>query len=120
MLREFTCIMCPMGCSLEARIEDGAVVGVTGNTCSRGEEYAVREVTKPMRNIATSVLVEEGELPLASVRLSAPIPKADIFRAMEEIRRVSLTAPVSIGQVVIKDLLGTGADVIVTKNVARR
>ena len=54
---------------------------------------------------------------LASVRLSAPIPKKDIFRAMEEIRRVSRKAPVHIGDVVISHLLGTDADVIVTKNV---
>lgn len=117
MLREFTCIMCPLGCSLEVTEEDGQVLEVKGNTCTKGREYAVQEVTAPMRNIATSIRIEGGELPLASVRLSAPIPKADIFRAMEEIRKVSLKAPVHIGDVVISHLLGTDADVIVTKNV---
>ena len=117
MLREFTCIMCPLGCSLEVTEENGQVLEVKGNTCPTGREYAVQEVTAPMRNIASSIRIEGGELPLASVRLSAPIPKKDIFRAMEEIRRVSRKAPVHIGDVVISHLLGTDADVIVTKNV---
>ena len=117
MLREFTCIMCPLGCSLEVTEENGQVLEVKGNPCPKGREYAVQEVTAPMRNIASSIRIEGGELPLASVRLSAPIPKKDIFRAMEEIRRVSRKAPVHIGDVVISHLLGTDADVIVTKNV---
>lgn len=47
MLRQFTCIMCPMGCSLEAEVlPEGQVEKVTGNNCKRGKEYAVREVNK--------------------------------------------------------------------------
>ena len=121
MLRQFTCIMCPMGCSLEAEVlPEGRVEKVTGNNCKRGKEYAVREVTNPVRNIASSVLVENGELPLASVRLNAPIPKKDIFPVMAEIRKIKVTAPVSIGQIVLQDVLGTGSDVIITKNVKRK
>lgn len=119
MLKEFTCIMCPMGCSLEVHIENGKIAEINGNTCPRGKDYAVGEVTAPVRNIATSVLVKGGELPLASVRLTAPIPKEDIFRAMEEIRKVKLNAPTTIGQVVIEHLLGTEANVIVSKNVSK-
>ena len=37
MLRQFTCIMCPMGCSLEAEVlPEGQVEKVTGNNCKRG------------------------------------------------------------------------------------
>ena len=70
-----------------------------------------------MRNIATSVLVKGGELPLVSVRLTDPIPKERIFDAMAEIRRCRLTAPVMTGDVVIKGILGYDSDVIVTKEV---
>ena len=78
-----------------------------------------QELTDPKRNIATSVLVEGGESPLASVRLTAPIPKARIFDAMDEIRKCRLAAPVKAGTVVIKGILGLDADVIVTKNVEK-
>ena len=39
MLREFTCIMCPLGCSLEVTEENGQVLEVKGNTCPKGREY---------------------------------------------------------------------------------
>ena len=63
--------------------------------------------------------MEGGELPLASVRLSRPIPKKEIFRVMEVINTVRLQAPTAIGQVVLHNVCGLDADVIVTKNVAR-
>ena len=120
MLREMTCIVCPNGCDLEIQVEDGKVLSVKGALCRRGEAYAEQEITDPRRNIATSVLVDGGELPLASVRLTAPIPKARIFDAMGEIRKVKLTAPVEAGRKVIGNLLGLGVDVIVTKDVDAR
>ena len=78
MTREFTCIICPNGCEISADYEiqaDQSVVihSLEGATCKRGAEYVKQELTDPKRNIATSVLVEGGELPLASVRLTAPI-----------------------------------------------
>ena len=54
------------------------------------------------------------------MRLNAPIPKKDIFPVMAEIRKIKVTAPVSIGQIVLQDVLGTGSDVIITKNVKRK
>lgn len=119
MLKEFTCIMCPQGCSLKVELAEGQEPRAWGFSCPKGQEYAVQEALAPKRGIATSVYVEGGELPLASVRLSAPIPKEDIFKAMEEIRRVRLKAPVYMGQVVISGILGTEADVIATKDVKR-
>ena len=122
MVREFTCIMCPLSCDLRAETRQGAEgneITVTGNTCPKGREYAVQELTAPQRNIATSVLVTGGELPLASVRLTRAIPKERIFDVMAEIRKQRLTAPVKAGQIVIQDVLGLGSDVIVTKAVGK-
>lgn len=120
MTREFTCIICPNGCDITAEYEGTQVAKITGATCPKGEDYVRQELTDPQRNIATSVPVEGGELPLTSVRLNRPIPKARIFPVMEAIRTVKLQAPVAIGQVALADVCGLGADVIVTKNVARR
>ena len=116
MLRTFTCIMCPQGCEITAEGSD-APKSITGNKCRRGHEYVEQELVNPMRNIATSILVEGGEMPLASVRLSAPIPKAKIFDVMNEIRKVKRTAPVHEGEVVIENVLGLGSNVIVTRTV---
>ncbi|MCI9584725.1 DUF1667 domain-containing protein [Clostridiaceae bacterium] len=119
MTREFTCIICPNGCEIQAETDQGSLISLTGHTCPKGEAYVKQELTDPRRNIATSVLVKGGELPLASVRLTSPIPKNQIFAAMEAIRKLSLTAPVNAGDVVLKGILGNDSDVIVTKSVSK-
>ena len=119
MKRTFTCIVCPNGCEVEAEYEGTTVLSVTGNLCPKGKTYVTQELVDPRRTIATSMRVDGGELPLASVRLTRPIPKDRIFDVMAEINRHSLTAPVAIGDVAVPDILGLGSDVIVTKNVAR-
>ena len=120
MLREFTCIICPNGCEIEADIEDGKLLSIEGATCPRGEAYVRQELTDPQRNIATSVLVKNGVLPLASVRLTSPVPKERIFDVMAEVRKVTVEAPVQAGTVVIKGILGYASEVIVTKTVTRK
>ena len=119
MIRTYTCIMCPIGCEITAEYEGGEVLSVSGNRCAKGENYVRQELTCPMRNIATSVRVSGGELPLVSVRLTSPIPLERIPEAVREIHRVELTAPVRGGDVLIKDLLGLGADVIATKDIEK-
>ncbi len=122
MMKEFTCIICPNGCEISADIErkegcDSLIRSIEGALCPRGEIYVKQELTDPRRNVATSVLVKGGILPLASVRLTNPIPKARIFDAMEEIKKCRLTAPVTAGAVLVENILGYDADVIVTKSV---
>ncbi len=119
MKRTFTCIVCPNGCEIDAEYEGTNVLSVTGNLCPKGKTYVTQELVDPRRTIATSVRVTGGALPLASVRLTAAVPKARIFDVMREINRKTLDAPVSIGDVVISDILGLGSDVIVTKNVEK-
>ena len=115
--RVFTCIVCPNGCTIETRSEPGKPIAVSGQKCKRGEEYVLQELTDPRRTIATTVPVDNAELPLCSVRLTKAIPKRDIFKVMDEIRKVRLTAPTRIDQVVIHNVCGLDSDVIVTKNL---
>lgn len=120
MLREFTCIICPNGCDIEARIEDGKLLAVEGALCPKGEAYVEQELINPQRTISTSVLVRGGVLPLASVRLTAPVPRERLRDVMDEIKKISLDAPVAAGTVVIKNIMGFDSDVIVTKSVDGR
>lgn len=118
MVRKFTCIICPNGCEITV-VAEGSAERMEGAGCCQGERYVQQEMADPRRSIATSVLVRGGELPLASVRLTAPIPKGRIFDAMEEIKKIILTAPVKAGTVVIRHVLGLGSDVIVTRSVEK-
>lgn len=121
MIKKYTCIICPNGCEIKATIEGtDTITSIEGATCKKGEEYVKQELINPQRNIASSVLVKDGILPLASVRLTKSIPKKYIFNVMNEIKKVRLEAPVKINQVAIKNVLNLSSDVIVTKNVGRK
>ena len=119
MTRTLICILCPNSCELTAEYGDGLPLRCTGNLCHKGAEYARQELLAPMRNIATSVEVAEGDLPLCSVRLTGPIPKGRIFDAVDAIHRCRLTAPIHAGQVILRNLLDLGVDVIATRDIAK-
>lgn len=113
---DLICISCPLGCPLKVETDDGGnVIGVTGNTCKRGETYGRKEVTAPMRTVTSTVRVQGGEVPVISVRTRGDIPKEKIFACMEEIRKATVHAPIKIGDVVIKNVADTGVEVIATK-----
>ena len=115
--RELTCIGCPMGCPLIVTMEAGEVISVTGNTCKRGDVYARKEVTNPTRIVTSTVRVSGGDADMVSVKTKEDIPKGKIFDCMEALKIVTVTAPVQIGEVIIKNVCGTGVDVIATKKV---
>ena len=114
-VRELTCIICPKGCSLKAELdENGKVLGVTGNTCKRGEEYAENECTNPMRTVTSTMRCSDGTV--IPVKTTAPIPKGDIYKCMNLINKGVVTLPVHIGDIVIADVFGS--NIAVTENRA--
>ena len=120
MTKLYTCILCPNGCDINVEIENGKFVSAEGNRCPKGLGYVKQELESPMRTIASSVLVKDGVLPLASVRTTAPIPKDRIFDVMAEIRKVVLTAPVEEGEKIIENVCNLSSDIIVTKSVGKK
>lgn len=112
-MKELTCIICPRGCHLQ--IDDS--LNVTGNFCPRGAKYAKEEITCPKRIITTFIRVNNRENTVVSVKTSDSIEKALMFKVLEEINKVKVSAPVKVGDVVIKNVLGTGADVVITKEI---
>ncbi len=114
---KLTCISCPVGCQITVQMDGDKVVAVTGNSCPRGEAYARQEMIAPQRVIATSVKVENGALPLVSVKTDKPIPKRLIPQLMQYVKSLTVPAPVAIGQVLARDVLGTGANLVATRQV---
>ena len=115
--RDVICVSCPIGCAITVELDDNnEVVSVTGNTCPRGDKYARQECTHPERMLTSTVKVEGAKLPVVPVKSSSPIPKEMLFECTEEINKVSLTAPVNIGDKVIENILGTGVDIVATNN----
>lgn len=118
MTREMVCIVCPMGCRLTVTAtEDDTGLSVIGNQCKRGEAYAIEEMTNPTRMLPTTMVIRGGLLKRLPVRTEKPIPKELIFEAMKKIDEVIVEAPVKRGDVVIRNLLGTGVNVIASRSM---
>jgi CxxC motif-containing protein len=118
-MEKIVCVLCPMGCKIKYNAVDGKIVAVEGNRCPKGFSYLEEELKEPKRIVPTSVRVVNGELSLASVKTSKPIPKRLIPKFMELVKQVQIEAPVKVGDVVMKNVLDTGADVVATRSVRR-
>lgn len=111
MTRKLTCIICPLGCELTVT-QNKENVSVTGNTCPRGERYAISECTNPMRTITSTARCSDGSV--ISVKTDRPIPKQHIFDCMKMINELLVHLPVSIGDVIIENVYGS--NIIATQN----
>ena len=114
-MKELICIVCPKGCHL--KVDEGNDYAVTGNGCPRGAEYGKAELTNPTRVVTSTVRIEGAVLPRCPVKTNGAIPKGMIFEIMRELDQVNLTAPVTVGQVVIENVCGTGVNVVAARSL---
>lgn len=116
MQETLTCIRCPRGCSLVAIVDgDGVVTSVSGNACRRGVDYARAEIACPLRTVTSTVPVEgSGLLRMLPVRTAGEVPRDRVLDVMAELASVRALAPVTMGDVVLRDVAGTGVDVVAT------
>jgi CxxC motif-containing protein len=117
--RKLICVSCPVGCELEVTLDDDEIVEVEGNTCKLGVEYAEQEIFDPRRMVATTVKVKNGYHPLVPVYTEKPVPKPKIFDVLAAIRKVEVEAPVEINDVIIEDVVGTGINVIASRDLPK-
>lgn len=113
MKRNIICTVCPRGCLMEA--VSGASITVTGNTCPRGEQYAVAECTNPVRSLTAVVRVSNREDTMVSVKSREPVPKGQMLAIMERLHEITVAAPVYMGEVILPDVFGT--DMVATKEI---
>ena len=114
---EIICVTCPRGCLLRVTHEGSQVLDVTGHGCKRGLEYATSELTDPRRMVASTVKVNGGLHPLLPVFTIKAFPKPLIPQLAQALRQVEVSAPVEIKQVVLKNALGTGIDIVASRDM---
>ncbi len=119
-ISHYLCIGCPLGCRLEVEDDtDVGIVEVRGFGCKRGDTYGREEHTDPRRVMATTVAVRDGVWARVPVRTSGSVPKAMVRDVARAVRGVELQAPVKIGTVVLANVLGTGVDIVTTRDMKR-
>jgi len=124
-MKNLTCIVCPIGCSLEI-IDEAPFdnLSVTGNKCKRGEDYAQEEIRSPKRTVTATVSIKENKTApqLMSVRrvpvkTSSPCPRGKISALLDDIYKLKITLPVKSGDVLIADWRGEGIDIIAARSL---
>jgi CxxC motif-containing protein len=115
-MKKLTCIVCPNGCGLTA-VEAGDGWEITGNTCPKGRDFAIAELTDPRRTVCSTVRTAFAQAPRLSVRTDGEVKKALIFDVMRAINAVTLDSPVHTGDVVIEDICGSGVNLIATTDL---
>jgi len=112
-----TCITCPIGCAITVRGEGADIAHMEGSQCKRGEEYARNEFVHPVRILTTSVKVTGAGCPLIPVRSDKPVPQELLMQCMDIIKTKAVRAPVGRYDVIIPNILGTGANIIATGEI---
>lgn len=110
--RQMTCIICPMGCSINVKMEGEEILEISGNTCKRGAAYAESEMRHPERTVTTTMRCEDGQI--LSVKTDRPIPKSKVMDCMDRINRHRAAVPVAIGDILLRDVFGS--NVVATEN----
>ena len=117
--REIVCILCPMGCKMKVKIRNGEVVRIEGAECKRGEDYSMQEVKSPIRDFFTTIRVEGGRMPVLSVRSVGPVPRDMLTPCALELAKIVVSAPVRLGDTIVKNILDLGVDIVATKDVEK-
>jgi CxxC motif-containing protein len=118
--KEYTCIGCPIGCPLQLVHKGSKITEISGYECDRGAKYAKQEFTDPRRELSTTVEVVGARLKRLPVKVSGPVEKGRVLEAARKIHELHVKAPVKLGQVLLKDLMGEkGIDVVACRSMVK-
>jgi CxxC motif-containing protein len=115
----FVCVVCPIGCEIDVVHDGSKIISMEGNKCEKSKEFVSQELIEPMRILTTTVRIEGSRWPVIPVRTDKAVPKRLFPQVMKRLRRITLQAPVNISDVVVRDILRTGANVIATRAMHR-
>ncbi len=119
MKASLLCTSCPFGCQLEVEHNEDTILQVKGNRCKKGLEYAEKEIFDPQRIITTTVSISNAIISLVPVKTDRSIAKQLSFEVIECASKIQLNAPVKMGDVVIKNILETGVNLVATRTLER-
>lgn len=118
--KKYTCIVCPRSCVIEVSMAGGAISDLKGFGCGRGKAYAINEIENPVRMLTTTVCAEDGALRCLPVISTGEIQKSKIGECIEMLYHIKVKAPVREGQVIVRDILETGIDIVASRDLDKK
>ncbi len=117
-MEKIICILCPKGCHLE--VDPDNDYAVKGHSCPKGMVYGREELKNPVRVVTTTVTIKDSTLPRCPVKTNGMIPKKYVEQAVRLLDSVVVEAPVKLGDVIYKDICGTGVDFVASRSMAKK
>ncbi len=114
MIKKVTCIECPKGCILSVSVKNSKVINIRDNECPKGEKHVVAEIENPCRTFTSTVLARGLSLKMVPVKTDQPIQKSLILKAAQEVRKIRISMAVQVGDIIVKNFLSAGANLIAT------
>ena len=118
MVNEIICIECPLACRVKLTVDDtGKITEIADYQCKVGKEYAEQEYKSPQRVLTATVKTEGSVRPLLPVRTDNPVPKDMLRDCMSALTDVSVRPVLTIGSIIVQNILGTGTNVVSTDHL---
>lgn len=116
--KQIICEKCSKRCILDIdKYEEN--IEVLGNECDKGIEYAKMEINNTKEILTTLVRMKGSNKKVVPVKTKYPVDKKLFIELSKVLSRLYVGAPIKIGDVVCKNILNTGIDVVATKNIFR-
>lgn len=110
------CTICPRGCRLTVTKENDQY-NVQGNFCKRGVDYGIKEITRPVRKLTSTVKIKGAMYSRLPVVTDNELPKEMLFDIMKVLENVEVKAPVKAGDVIVANVLNTNVNIISSRTM---
>lgn len=117
-LTQINCVCCPNHCLVS--VDESTGNAVSGNNCPNGAAFARTELRKTMRQVIGEIRITGADTDRCTVETSCPVPVEALSQIGAILKRYQAEAPVSTGQVLIRQIAGTNADLIVVDSVPKK
>lgn len=114
-ITEITCVCCSNNCVV--RVDETNHNAVSGNRCSNGEAYAIHELTNPKRQVNASVRIAGADVEHINVKTDRAVKLEHLDNILDVLKELHLEAPIFVSQVLVRDIAGTGANLVSCQTV---
>jgi CxxC motif-containing protein len=119
LLSQVICNECQKKCVIDI-YKEGDKLAFEGHNCNKGIGYGEDYINSSKRIFTTVVRIKSNtSTKVVPVKSNEPIEVSLWIECSKALGRLYVGVPIKIGDVICKNILNTGVDIICTKNVDR-
>lgn len=116
MVKDFICPRCDNRCIVNVdKYND--YMEIQGNQCDEGAKYIKEQINDNKDIFTTLVRIKGSSYNVVPVKSSMPLDKKLWVECSKALSRLYVGSPIKVGDIVCKNILNTGVDIICTKNI---